>query len=92
MGVGGEVRDALDDDDGEPSFAVWPENVHTLGLFRACHTQWRVGAMGGVLGLDYAGVEVVLRMMRVKKRNQVFGDLQVMEAAALPILNERHEA
>jgi hypothetical protein len=46
--------------------------------------------MGGVTGLDYAGVDVVLRRRGVRAR-ETFIDLQVMEAAALPLLNERAE-
>jgi hypothetical protein len=44
--------------------------------------------MGGVTGLDYAGVDVVLRARRAGSRRRAFDDLQLMERAALPLLNE----
>jgi len=92
FGVEGEVRDAAEqEDEGDPPFAVWPENTRAVDLFLACRTQWRVGAMGGVFGLDYPGVDVVMNMNRVRNRRRTFSDLQVMEAAALPILNEPKE-
>jgi len=73
--------------DGE-DFAIWPDNAETLELFLACRTQWRVaGSAHGLicLGLDYAGVEVVMRAQRVKKQEwkDVFNGVQQMEFAAL---------
>ncbi|MEW6314128.1 MAG: DUF1799 domain-containing protein [Pseudomonadota bacterium] len=70
-------------------FEVWPENETALTVFLACETQWRFGVMGGVLGLDYAAVESVLRLMKIEAMPQLFGDLQSMERAALEELNRR---
>lgn len=42
--------------------------------------------MGGALGLDYAGVEALIRMRRLVPRQQlpeVMADLQVLESATL---------
>ena len=42
--------------------------------------------MGGALGLDYAGVEALIRMRRLVPRQQlpeVMGDIQVLEAATV---------
>ncbi len=80
----------LSEDDVVQHFDVWPENAETLGLFLRAGTQWRVVAgMGGgqYLGLDYAGVEAMLRLARVPDRRAVFEDLQLMERAALQVLN-----
>ena len=77
------------DDDNEGAFVIWPENVRPIELFLACRTQWRVGAMGGVLGLDYQGVAAVMRIKRVKDQEAMLTDLQAMESAALEILNEK---
>lgn len=52
-------------------------------MFLACSTQWRIAPMGGITGLDYAAVESVMRMMRIKGRAEVFEGLRVMENAAL---------
>ncbi len=68
--------------------AVWPENAAALEVFLACATQWRMAPMGGVTGLDYAGVEATLRLLRVPDRRAVFRDLQVMEHAALKALHD----
>ncbi len=42
--------------------------------------------MGGALGLDYAGVEALIRMRRLVPRQQlpeVMADLQILESATL---------
>lgn len=66
-----------------------PENWDTLLLFLALATQWRIGGMGGFLGLDYSAVESTLRLMGLwRRRAELFSGLQVMERAALPVLNK----
>lgn len=86
-----EIRAALGDDEDE-RFEVWPENAETVETFMALQTQWRLGPMGGYLGLDYPGMQSVFMMRGVKKgkpRRVLFDDLQAMERAALPILNAK---
>jgi len=58
--------------------------VPAFELWSAVQTQWRVG-MGGPTGLDYAGVEAVLRVLGVRgeQRRERFALLQAMERAAL---------
>lgn len=65
-------------------FYLWPDNVPAWRLFMACATQWRSG-MAGREGFDYTGVQIVMREHRIRPRlrRQRFGELQVMEAAAL---------
>lgn len=58
-------------------------------MFLACETQWRTGAAGGALGLDYAALEAVLRLLKTEATPDLFGDLRAMEYAALEVLNER---
>ncbi|MGN2393356.1 DUF1799 domain-containing protein, partial [Pelomicrobium sp. G1] len=59
---------------------VWPENWPAVELFLGCATQWRVDGMSGaVLGLDYQGVEALMRIRRVRDRAALFDDLQIME-------------
>lgn len=60
-------------------------------MFLRLFSQWRVGPMGGFLGLEYSGVETLLRIERVKNRAEMFAKLQVMEQAALPTLNEKYK-
>lgn len=78
------VERGRDPGDEGGSFELWPENVQSLRLWLEVATQWRVG-MGGAVGLDYAGVEAVMRIngLRGQERRERFGDLRVMEAAAL---------
>ena len=59
-------------------------------LFCKCYSQWRYGMMGGLLGLDYSGVQVVMSMtIRRKQQPEIFGSLQVMEQAAMNAVNAR---
>lgn len=44
--------------------------------------------MGDVFGLDYAAVDAVFRIRRIKNRATLFEDLQVMEEAALAAFRE----
>lgn len=69
------------DDD---SFALWPENVPAVQLWLDASTQWRVG-MACATGLDYAGVEALMRMQGIRgdKRRELFADLRTMEGATL---------
>ena len=68
---------------------MWSTNWEAVAIFAALATQWRVVGVGPILhhvGLDYG--EVDLMISRFAADPAVFWDVQVMEAAALPILNE----
>lgn len=66
-----------------PDFEVYPENWETVLVFLALQTQWRCGPMGGLQGLDYPAVEVVLRLRQVSEPAALFERLQGMERAAI---------
>jgi len=84
-----DVRDRLL---SEPElFEVFEENWPAVEVFLRLATQWRLGAMGGVFGLDYTAVEAVLRMLRTDNPREIFDSIQVMEYAALPVLNEKKD-
>lgn len=73
----------------EETIEVYPPNWPCVRLFLACETQWRVTVgFGGAMwqGLDYGGVEVVMRRRGFEDVD--FADLQVMEAEALAVLGE----
>lgn len=72
-------------------FEVWPENWNAVMFYLGLSTQWRLAPMGGVVGLDYTGVEAAMRMQRIPaaERPALFDQLRIMELAALPILNAR---
>lgn len=77
----------------DTAIEVWDDHWNAFAVFRASGTQWRVVATPRALfhlGLDYPGVEVVMRRLLPPEAdaNAVFADLMVMEAEALPILNE----
>lgn len=72
-----------------------PENWDAVRVFLACQTQWRkeFAGMEALLiwhGFDYPGISIVIGMHghRGQKAQAIFNDLQVMEQAALPILNK----
>lgn len=84
--MGAAVDAAPEETSGD--FEVMPANWDSIRAWLACETQWRavVGLAGLVwLGLDYAGVDVVLRRLQLDDR---FGDLQLMEGAALRAFGE----
>nr|WP_279290439.1 DUF1799 domain-containing protein [Rhizobium skierniewicense] len=68
---------------------IMPSAWDSFMAFLACQTQWRVEmGMGGLLwlGLNYPACKLVLDDIGAPAG--VFADLRVMEAAAMPILNE----
>lgn len=74
-------------------FGVWEENWTSVRLFRNLGTQWIVVAgMCGVryMGINYDVVEGQMRRLRIppKKWPEYWDDLDVMEKAALPLLNK----
>ena len=82
-------------DVAEPELAVFPDNMQSLRVFIAMRTQWRyVCGMGGLVatGLDYSALPEVWERTETQesKRNAVFRDLTIMEAAALEIINKEH--
>jgi hypothetical protein len=71
---------------------VWPRHLPALRLYIDSQTQWREG-FSGATGLDYAGVEALLRLQGVRgaQRAERFAELQVMERAALQGWARRRE-
>lgn len=74
----------------EDDFYVWKENWAAVLIFLGLATQWRLGATGRYIGLDYAAVQAVMNMRCVKKfsRKALFNDIQIMEYAALDVLRK----
>ncbi|QNB12780.1 DUF1799 domain-containing protein [Paraburkholderia tropica] len=77
------------------AFEVYAENWDAVQLFEALSTQWRAVAFGTMasarivhMGLDYAAIEPVARLIGIGKRRRpaVFQQLRVMEDAALAVL------
>lgn len=78
---------ALDDTE---VFHLWPENVAAWRLFMGCSNRWLSG-MGGREGLDAYGVEVELRLHRVRprQRRQRWAEIKAMESEALTVWEEQ---
>lgn len=88
---GGAVPDdwleGLSGDDQE--LPIEPEAWPTVQLWMRVQTQWRLAGMGGVVGLDYQAVDVVMRRLRIEDEDgELFAGLQVMEIAALKALKD----
>ena len=71
---------------------VWDDHWTAFCIFRACGTQWRVLATRTALlhlGLDYPGVDVVMRRLLPPEIDgrAVFADVMAMEAEALVVMN-----
>lgn len=68
-----------------------PANWTSLTTFIACQTQWvaELGMAGLIwIGMDYPGVDVVLRRSRIEDPDAVFADIQIMEGEALDVFAE----
>jgi hypothetical protein len=79
-----------DEDEKGADFLVDPDNWDAVMAFRRCGTLWNYGVMGGVIGLKYEAVESVLNLTQPKKRhNEIFTAIQIMELAALEIMNSK---
>jgi len=56
-------------------------------MFLRCQTQWRVG-ISGIIGLDYTSVIEMIKLYLVEDTVAMLENLQIMEAAALRIINK----
>lgn len=74
----------------EEHFEVWEENWPAVEMFLRCQTQWRT-TMSGVCGLDYTAVQWLFKLYEVKDPPAVLEDLQIMESAAMKILNKENK-
>lgn len=77
----------------EEDYELWPEHALAWRVYVGCGTQWVKTRdwMGRPHweGLNYAGVDVVMRRYAVPalQRQEVFEQLQVLESEALQLLN-----
>jgi hypothetical protein len=78
----------------QQAFGIWPDNVHPFNVYTRLTTQWRVGGMGGYLGLDYATLPFFLDLEAVPKADwpEVVTCIQMMEGEALRLLRVKAEA
>lgn len=68
---------------------VWPENLTAVRVFDAMSTQWRVGGTA-VLGLEYAALPAVMRLLGVARSVQAdtFECVRILEDEAMKVMRE----
>lgn len=73
-----------------PPVGVWPDNLMSVNTFISMSTQW-LSSMGGAIGLNYASLPFVFRMVGVRKNDQadVFDDIRLMEETALKVMRRK---
>jgi hypothetical protein len=80
------------DNDADDHDGVWPENLPALTAFMRIKTQWVVTGVGmaGLLtiGLNYASAKAGLELAGIDVTPELWDDILVIEAGALPALNE----
>jgi len=67
-------------------FEVWEENWEIVLMFIRMSTQWHT-SMAGLTGLNYPSLEWLCKLYSVKDPVAIFEGMQVMELAALAVLN-----
>lgn len=74
-------------------YELWPDHWAAWMVFLRCQSQWKLAVgMGGAmwLGLDYQGVDMVLRKVVPDESHhlEILDQLQVLEQEALKIRNK----
>ncbi|HAV2159517.1 TPA: DUF1799 domain-containing protein [Enterobacter cloacae] len=75
-----------------PEILVNSAILESYNVFADLETQWVASPSGGVLGLNYAAIPLVLKVHDVKDHTQTFRDIRIMEAAARTAINNRESA
>ena len=88
FGASVEIMEAVKDQSRSDDFEVFEDNWQAVMFFMRLQTQW-VATMGGVVGLSYPAVEVMFRIEGIENQRELFADLQVMEFAALQVMNTK---
>lgn len=65
---------------------IWEENWDIVLMFIRMSTQWHT-SMAGLTGLNYPSLEWLCKLYSVKDPVAIFEGVQVMEMAALAVLN-----
>lgn len=65
---------------------VYQENLDAIRFFLKLQTQWLVSPMGERVGLNYASVEAVARVLGISLTPSLFEQVQVMEDETLKVL------
>lgn len=87
-----EQSDDDENNDENELFGVYPENWTAVMVFVRLRRCWRIDRFAGVCdGLDRPAIESTLKMLGIKKKDrpEILAKLEIMEDAALPILNRK---
>ena len=60
-----------------------PANLIIADLWKRVCTQWRVGGMGGPVGLDYSAVDIAARWMGIEIVPRIFDGIRALECVTL---------
>lgn len=88
MGAMPELVDAVQSAAQQTEFEVWEDNWPAVAMFMRLQTQW-VSTVGGIVGLNYQSAQWLFTIEGVEKPRELLADLQVMEAAALGVMNSK---
>lgn len=83
-----EIAEVVQESSPTRNFEVLSENWPVVSLFMQLQTQWNVG-MGGATGLNYQSVEFLFKIEGIENQREMLADLQVMEVAALQVMNTK---
>ncbi len=77
--------------DAPTEFPIWVENWNALQVFRRMLTQLHMAPMGGVIGLRYEALPIVLRACQIPRVDlpELMDCLQLMERHMVKLLNDR---
>lgn len=77
-----------DDYESDP-IEVWPENLPALEMFQRIGTRWVVG-IGGILGIRWEAVYPLMDRLGLSREawDDLLSDMEVMELAALGVINQ----
>jgi len=67
---------------------VLPENWQAFEVFMACQTQWQYAGLGQAVGIQYAALESVMRMMAIEDMPETFQKVRLIEQGALQQISE----
>lgn len=84
----GIAPDVIPEDSSTKPFEVWEENEEAVRMFLRLTSQWRVN-MDRIIGLDYAVLFELMNLYAIVDRKDLFESIQIMEGAAIPIMNKR---
>ena len=72
---------------------VWPENLPALRMFQRIGSRWVFGAMGGVAGIRWEAVYPLMDRLGLEPAewDALLSDLEIMENAAMEVMNRKEE-